>query len=247
VQRYFVTDQLPNDKVELSADISHHLVDVMRAKVGDQIEIVCADHQVYLATIVNLAPTLVKVKQPLNSGAEMPVEVTIACGLPKTKEKPQLIVQKGTELGATRIIFFNCQRSISHWTMPRREKKLARLQKIANSAAEQSHRTTQPQVLYRESWQEVLNDFPADSAVVAWEESAKRGEASRLKSALASLKEGARVTAFFGPEGGLTSTEVEAMNAQGVLSVGLGPRILRTETAPLYFLSSVSYQTELNG
>lgn len=122
MQRYFVTDQLPNDKVELPADISHHLVDVMRAKVGDQIEIVCADHQVYLATIVNLAPTLVKVEQPLNSGAEMPVEVTIACGLPKTKEKPQLIVQKGTELGATRIIFFNCQRSISHWTMPRREK-----------------------------------------------------------------------------------------------------------------------------
>ena len=247
MQRYFVTNQQPAETVELPADISHHLVDVMRAKVGEQVEIVCADHQAYLATVISLKPTVVKVDQPLNNSVEMPVEVTIACGLPKTKEKPQLIVQKGTELGATRIVFFDCQRSISHWTAPRREKKLARLQKIANNAAEQSHRTTQPQVVYRDNWQEVLADFPTDTAVVAWEESAKQGEVSRLKATLGKLKTGERLTAFFGPEGGLTSAEVDAMADQGVVTVGLGPRILRTETAPLYFLSTVSYQTELNG
>ncbi|WP_295747419.1 16S rRNA (uracil(1498)-N(3))-methyltransferase [uncultured Limosilactobacillus sp.] len=247
MQRYFVTNQQPADTVELPADISHHLVDVMRAKVGAKIEIVCADHQAYLATVISLQPAMVRVDQPLNKSVEMPVTVTIACGLPKTKEKPQLIVQKGTELGATRIVFFDCQRSISHWTSPRREKKLARLQKIANGAAEQSHRTVQPRVVYRDSWQDVLTDFPTDTAVVAWEESAKQGEVSRLQATLGKLKAGERLTAFFGPEGGLTSAEINAMNDQGVVSVGLGPRILRTETAPLYFLSAVSYQTELNG
>ena len=49
----------------------------------------------------------------------------------------------------------------------------------------------------------------------------------------------------FGPEGGLTAEEVEKLLEYGFISCGLGPRILRTETAPLYLLSAVSYQLEL--
>ncbi len=247
MQRYFVPDAQPGDKIVLPKDISHHLIDVMRATVGDQVEIVLAGHQPYLATVTNLQPATVKTVRPLVDHSELPVTVTIACGLPKTKEKPQLIVQKGTELGADRIVFFDCQRAVSHWSPLRQAKKIARLQKIANGAAEQSHRVVQPQVEYRDSWQDVLRDFQSDVAVVAWEESAKQGEVSRLKKRLVGLQEGQHLLAFFGPEGGLTKQEVDQMTSQRVEAVGLGPRILRTETAPLYFLSAVSYQTELNG
>lgn len=247
MQRYFVPDAQPGEQIVLPKDISHHLIDVMRATVGDQVEVVLEGHQPYLATVTNLQPTTVKTVRPLADHSELPVSVTIACGVPKTKEKPQLIVQKGTELGADRIVFFDCQRAVSHWSASRRVKKVARLQKIANGAAEQSHRVVQPQVEYRDSWQEVLRDFASDVAIVAWEESAKQGEVSCLKKALTELKKGQHLLAFFGPEGGLTEQEVDQMTAQGVQAVGLGPRILRTETAPLYLLSAVSYQTELNG
>lgn len=155
--------------------------------------------------------------------------------------------KRGTELGADRIVFFDCQRAVSHWSPARRAKKLARLQKIANGAVEQSHRVVQPLVDYRDSWADVFRDFASDVAVVAWEESAKQGEISRLRQTLGTLQSGQRLLAFFGPEGGLTSGEVEKMTTKGVQPVGLGPRILRTETAPLYFLSADSYQTELNG
>ena len=81
--------------------------------------------------------------------------------------------------------------------------------------------------------------------MVAWEESAKQGETSALSQHFQNLKTGDSILAIFGPEGGLTSDEVSQMNSTGVVSVGLGPRILRTETAPLYFMAAISYATEL--
>ena len=86
---------------------------------------------------------------------------------------------------------------------------------------------------------------PAPIRLVAWEESAKQGETSALAQVLTKLTAGEQVVAIFGPEGGLTTGEVERMQAAGVVPVGLGPRILRTETAPLYFLSAVSYVCKL--
>ena len=68
-----------------------------------------------------------------------------------------------------------------------------------------------------------------------------------MTQSLTSLQAGQRILALFGPEGGLTSQEVAAMTAAGFQAVGLGPRILRTETAPLYFLAATSYQLELQG
>lgn len=243
MQCYFVPAAQPGEGIILPPDISHHLVDVMRAAVGDQVELVVANHQLYLAEVTNLQPTTVKTVRHLVDHSGLPVKVTIACGVPKTKDKSK----RGTELGADRIVFFDCQRAVSHWSPARRAKKLARLQKIANGATEQSHRVVQPLVDYRDSWADVFRDFASDVAVVAWEESAKQGEISRLRQTLGTLQSGQRLLAFFGPEGGLTSGEVEKMTTKGVQPVGLGPRILRTETAPLYFLSAVSYQTELNG
>ena len=156
-----------------------------------------------------------------------------------------MIVQKATELGADKIVFFESARSISHWAKQKQAKKLARLQKIADGAAEQSHRNRQPQVAYAPDLATALAENPADHRVVAWEESAKQGETSALHQVLTGMTPGQSLVAIFGPEGGLTSQEVEQMQAVGVVPVGLGPRILRTETAPLYFLAAVSYASEL--
>lgn len=246
MQRYFLAAKPGTGNLALPHEIAHHLTTVLRAQAGTRIELVLADHAVYLAEVVATQPTTtVKLIAKLTSNSELPVAVTILCGLPKTKEKPEWIVQKATELGADTIAFFESERSISHWAPNKRARKLARLQKIADGAAEQSHRNYQPRVVYYESLDQALTANPAVVRLVAWEESAKQGETSGLAQALTGLAKGDRLLAVFGPEGGLTPAEVERMQVQGITPVGLGPRILRTETAPLYFLAALSYVCEL--
>jgi 16S rRNA (uracil1498-N3)-methyltransferase len=245
MQRYFIEEPIQHGVIDLPGSVAHHLMTVLRAQPGDQVEIVLDDHQVYLATVVATKPARVKLVKPLHRNSELPFRVTVLCGLPKTKEKPKLIVQKATELGADRIAFFEATRSVSHWNPNRRAKKLARLQKIADGAAEQSHRNYQPQVVYYSDLHTALIANPADQRVVAWEESAKQGETSALHQVLTRLHLGQSLTAIFGPEGGLTNQEVKQMKNAGIIPIGLGPRILRTETAPLYFLAAVSYASEL--
>ncbi|MGM9907202.1 16S rRNA (uracil(1498)-N(3))-methyltransferase [Limosilactobacillus sp.] len=245
MQRYFINQPAGQTELELPKEVAHHLVTVMRAQVGSQVEVVLSNHRVYLATVTTTAPARVKIVKDLDRDSELPLRVTLLCGLPKTKEKPEMIVQKATELGADKIVFFESARSISHWAKQKQDKKIARLQKIADGAAEQSHRNRQPQVAYSPDLRTALADNPADQRVVAWEESAKQGETSALHQLLTQMTPGQSLAAVFGPEGGLTSQEVEQMQAAEVVPVGLGPRILRTETAPLYFLAAVSYASEL--
>lgn len=245
MQHYFMTDHDPEKKdFELPADIQHHLLKVLRAQVGDRFEVVLADQQTYLAQLQS-DNGRAKILKLLPRQNELPVKVTLACGIPKTKEKPEWIVQKGTELGADQFIFFDAQRSVSLWKGNKRQKKLGRLNKIARGAAEQSHRDVVPTISYAKNWQAALASSQADCKLVAWEESAKRGEQSKLAQQLSSMVKGQRLLVFFGPEGGLTNSEVATMNDAGIISVGLGPRILRTETAPLYLMAAVSYQLEL--
>lgn len=246
MQRYFLDVQASDGPPALPKEIAHHLATVLRAQVGTQVELVLQDHQAYLAEVLTTAPeTTVKIVKPLGTNSELPVEVTLLCGLPKTKEKPELIVQKATELGADKIAFFEAERSISHWAANKQARKLGRLQKIADAAAEQSHRNRQPRVVYYPSLATALAGEKADFRVVAWEESAKQGETAALAQVLSKVKTGQQVVAIFGPEGGLTTSEVKQMTVDGVVPVGLGPRILRTETAPLYFMAAISYALEL--
>ena len=156
-----------------------------------------------------------------------------------------MIVQKATELGAHQIVFFEAQRSVSHWTNGKEVKKLARLQKIANAAAEQAHRIVQPRVTYVKKLEDVFGQQDFDIRLVAWEESAKQGETKALVKNLQKAQAGQELLAIFGPEGGLAQQEIDQLATYQVEPVGLGPRILRTETAPLYLMSAISYQLEL--
>ena len=94
--------------------------------------------------------------------------------------------------------------------------------------------------------QEIIAQFDSyDTVLVAYEESTKQGEKSQLAQVLSTCQPGARLCVLFGPEGGFAPQEIEQFLQAGAKLCGLGPRILRAETAPLYLLSVVSYQMEL--
>lgn len=250
LQRYFVKKQQINEnKIQISGDDAHHISRVMRMKPGDPIICCTEDGQVAKCAIQEMTndTVFVSIVEWVDENNELPVLVTIAQGLPKG-DKLELIVQKGTELGANSFLPFFASRSIVKWDEKKGRKKVDRLKKIAKEAAEQSHRTKVPGVKNPVDFKTLIKESSHFTyKVVAFEEDAKRGESKNLASVLTKIKKGDSLLVVIGPEGGLTEQEVFLLRKNGFISCSFGQRILRTETAPLYFLAAVSYQTELLG
>lgn len=244
MQRYFTNQEIKTE-YKLDATTYHHAVVVLRMKVGSRFELVDAKQTVYLMELSELANKEAKAKviSKLDSQVELPLAISIACGLSKG-DKAEWIVQKGTELGASEFIFFKGDYSVAKWDQKKAKKKVDRLQKIAQGAAEQSHRTKIPIVRYVESLKE-LTTFEG-AKFLAYEEAAKQGETKALVKLTRELRTKAQpLLAVFGPEGGISPAEVTLAKQAGFVLGGLGPRILRAETAPLYLLASLSYALEL--
>ncbi|WP_099221182.1 16S rRNA (uracil(1498)-N(3))-methyltransferase [Listeria costaricensis] len=248
MQRYFVDEPFQQaGHVSITGDDYHHIVRVMRMEKGDQL-ILAFQKTAARAEIEQVTELAVecRVLKLLETDPELPVSITIASGLPKG-DKLEWIVQKGTELGAAQFLVFAADRSVAKWEGKKVPKKLERLQKIAKEAAEQSHRTHLPEVDYVPSLCAFLQKEAAtyDAVFCAYEESARSGERQTLADILEQAAPGARILGIFGPEGGISEKERKFLQEMGVRFAGLGPRILRTETAPLYVLSAASYHFDL--
>jgi 16S rRNA (uracil1498-N3)-methyltransferase len=248
MQRYFVSnDQRTESSVMITGEDARHMSKVMRMKPGDPILVCDEAGQTFLCDIQELQESnvLCRIKETIKETSELPIKVTLAQGLPKG-DKLDLVIQKGTELGAFGFLPFESERAIVKWESSKIQKKLERLRKISKEAAEQSHRNTIP-LIHEPLRLNALIEFSQTFTykMVAYEEEAKLGEAKRFAQLLSTIKEGDSLLVVLGPEGGLTADEVDTLQQAGFILAGLGPRILRTETAPLYVLSAVSYQFEL--
>lgn len=248
MQRYFLENKNINGRtVKIIGDDFHHITRVMRMEPGEEIITVNEDGLVGIAKISEITNEAVvgAVIEWKNEESELPIKVAIVSGLPKG-DKLEYIVQKGTELGATEFIPFIAARSVVKWDHKKASKKIERLQKIAKEAAEQSHRSILPTVQEPMTVAQLIqNAEKYDFKLIAFEEEAKRGEKAQLAKVLTAVQSGQSILFVFGPEGGLTIEEVDKLSEAGFIACGLGPRILRTETAPLYALAAVSYQVEL--
>ena len=245
MQRYFLKQPIADDIVlTAEQDVFKHFGKVLRARVGSQAEFVSQDQEVVVGEVVAITPTemTLKVVSRLTENVELPVQVTVIVS-PLKNDRSDWFVQKATELGVHRIIFTTMTRTVADWRK-QQFKKAMRLEKIAQAAAEQSHRLMIPTIDFL-SWSEVLS-LPKQAGIVAWEESAREGEVGTLVQVVKPLPAEASLALVFGPEGGLTADEVAALSAYGFKPAGLGPRILRAETAPLYALSAISVLKELN-
>ncbi|MBD7906867.1 16S rRNA (uracil(1498)-N(3))-methyltransferase [Sporosarcina gallistercoris] len=246
MQRYFLAKPFDEDGFAIiTGEDEKHITRVMRMREGE--EICCVSKGVgHIATIHRFDENGIIVQDTGNtfSMSELPVQVTLACGLPKG-DKLELIAQKGTELGMTGMIPFQAERSIVKWDEKKGDKKTARLRKIAKEAAEQSHRTVIPEISEPLTFKGMLKQAESfDVLLFADEEEAKEGTSNRIAVRLEKVYHGQSILVLFGPEGGLSRVEAAALRDAGFLSMSLGPRILRTETAPLYVLSAVSYEFE---
>lgn len=247
MQRYFVDQEnWLDESVKIDGDDYHHIVNVMRMKSGDKV--IC-NHQNgtgYLCSIDSITDQTVELQiiEKLEKQVELPIQVTLIQGLAKG-DKLEWIVQKSTELGVDRLIPLQSKRAVVKWDQKKQAKKIERLQRIAKEAAEQSHRTSQPIVTQMHSVKQLISSEQSfDHKFVAYEEATRQMSTNRLNHYLEEIKPGQSVAIVIGPEGGFASSEVEFLMENNYLPIRLGARILRTETASLYFLSALSYLFE---
>ncbi|MBU3852032.1 MAG: 16S rRNA (uracil(1498)-N(3))-methyltransferase [Candidatus Paralactobacillus gallistercoris] len=248
MQRYFVKHTLQvGQTITTTPDLYKHAITVMRLAINNEVELVDDTQHVFLGKLITDDKTThqaqLLITADITKVVEMPIDITIACGIPKG-DKAETIVQKGTQLGAKRFLFLNTVYSVAKWIGNKQTKKQARLQKIAFEAAQQAHRTFVPEVQVLTDFEQLLH-YPATQKLVAYEESAKQGETAQLVKTFTAMQPQQSLLAFFGPEGGIAPQEIAQLQANQFKLAGLGPRILRAETAPLYLLAAASYHFEL--
>lgn len=246
MQRYFTEELLDeNSTIKILGDDAHHMIQVMRMSPGDEVYVVAAK-ETYIMTILSGTSkgVILEAKEKVLITNELPIKVSIACGLPKG-DKLELITQKATELGMHSLFPFEAKRSIVKWDKQKNEKKIARLQKIAKEAAEQSHRSSIPHIHSPKSLKDLIEiSKQYDVKFVADEEDAKLTKRQKFADQLKKVYDKQSILIVFGPEGGLDRQEVKQLLDNDFQPIALGPRILRTETAPLYALAAISYEYE---
>ncbi len=246
MQQYFIKGRFRETTVQIEdKETAKHMFSVMRLEDGDQVILVFDDAIKRLSKVIDKENYILEVLEELPDQVELPVQVTIAVGFPKG-DKLDLIAQKATELGVSSVWAYPADWSVVKWDVKKLIKKVEKLERIVRGASEQSKRNRVPDVhLFSKiaDFQAELGNF--DKIFVAYEEAAKNGEKQILDRELATLKAGQSILFIFGPEGGISPEEMKQFKRFGGKAVGLGPRIMRAETAPLYALSVVSFTLEL--
>ncbi|TCZ77021.1 16S rRNA (uracil(1498)-N(3))-methyltransferase [Paenibacillus albiflavus] len=244
MQRYFIaSNQFGDHKVTITGDDAHHLIRVMRAEIGD--ECICSDgiskEALVKITAIDKVIVEAEITQHLSMTAEPAVQVWVAQSLPKA-DKMELVIQKGTEIGATGFIPFISERTVVQYDAKKEAKRAERWNKIAKEAAEQAHRNRIPAIESVHSWKQLLaslNEF--DAVWICYEQEGELGFRSLVRTALAN--QATKVLLIVGPEGGFTAEEVQAVTTAGGKSISLGQRILRTETAAMVGLTCILYES----
>lgn len=216
---------IQGDRVSFDATTAHHLGRVLRAAVGDLVQAVDARGELLSVRLTTIAPRraegLIVGRARLDT--ESPLRLTLAQAIPKG-DKMEGIVRMTTELGVSRVVPLMTERTVVRLEPDRWGSRLARWQRVAREAAQQSGRAAVPEIAPPRA----LADWHPEREgllICFWEEES-RGLEARLPAGPCST-----ATVVVGPEGGLTAEEVRGLAEVGAVVVGLGPRVLRTETA----------------
>lgn len=238
MQRYFAS--IKNNKVILDDGDIHHLLNVVRMKKGERIEVVF-EEKLHICEILSTNPLDIEVMEVSPIDSEISNHVTIFFALAKG-DKIDFVIQKATELGAKRIVLMKTSRCVVKYDDKDFAKKLVRFEKIAKEASEQSHRLITPEIVGVVDINNIPQELMSDINYVGYEKDA--GDTSVSFEELYNVDKNKSVSIFIGPEGGFSTQEIEKLKSMGVKSISLGKRILRCETAAVYALSVIGYLLE---
>jgi 16S rRNA (uracil1498-N3)-methyltransferase len=220
----------------LPAGHAAHLVRVLRLRPGATLTLFNGHGGEYAAELLAAGPgrALVRVGAYREVERESPLRVTLLQGIARG-ERMDLIVQKATELGVTAILPLSCEYSVVRPAGEARARRRERWQAVAISACEQCGRNRPPRVHDILELEAACATLGASDAALRLMLVPEAGEAlARLTS-----RELRSAALLIGPEGGLSEREQSLARRAGFRACTLGPRILRTETAPLAALAAL--------
>lgn len=235
MQRYFAKD-IENNKIILSNSDMHHIKNVMRMKENDKVEVVY-DKKTYLCNLDNNLE--LHIESIINEDKELQKEIIAIIGLVK-EQKMDLVLQKLTELGVSKIIPVNMERSIVKLDNKKEDKKLIRWNTICKEASEQSKRNTIPIVTNVINFKDIIN-IEADLKLCC-----SVSEKDNMISKYLSNNNYNSVSFVIGPEGGLTLKEENYLKENNYNLVSLGSLVFRMETACIYMASILNYEINKN-
>ncbi len=220
-----------NNRYIISGADYNHIKNVLRMKIGDEF-LVSENNVSNLCRIESFEGECVtaEIIEESFQDTSLPIRIYLFQGLPKS-DKLELIIQKAVELGVEGIIPVEMNRCIVKLDDKKKKSKIERWQAIAESAAKQSKRTSIPAVYDIMSYKQALaKASQLDVFLVPYE---CKDEMKSTEKALSKIKSGMSVGILIGPEGGFELNEIDSAVEAGGLTVSLGKRILRTETAAI--------------
>ena len=228
LSRFFIDAPLSLGQHELPEAQAHYIGRVLRHAVGDAVQLFDGSGQEYLGELIEVGKKTVRVevREQLRGQAESPLRIHLGQGLSRG-ERMDWAIQKATELGVGEITPIVSERCEVRLKDERADKRMAHWRQVAISACEQCGRSVLP----------VLH---APQTLAEWQAGVQAELKLVLHPVAAPLESHAKpqtLAFLIGPEGGLSDAEVEQAKTAGFHAARLGPRVLRTETAPVVALA----------
>lgn len=241
MHRFFIRQEdIFKDGITIEGEDVQHISRVLRLKEGDKIVLCDQSGTDYLVSIADISKHSIRtdiISKEASKG-EPSIEVVLYQGIPKST-KMDLIIQKCTEMGITRIVPVMTARTVVKLESDKDEaKKVARWTKIAEEAAKQSARGVVPQIDMPVNLEQALKDSKSlDVVLIPYEWEVEMSVKGALQG-----KAPKNVGFFIGPEGGFDTYEIDKAKQNNVIPVTLGNRIMRTETAGFAMLTCIMYE-----
>ena len=242
--QFFVEDsQIGNEYISITGSDVNHIKNVLRMKPGEHVRISNQSGRDFLCAVDTLSEqeVLLHIEQRDIPGTELPAKIYLFQGIPKG-ERMETVIEKAVELGVHEIIPVAMKYCVVKLDEKKAEKKVARWQEIARSAAKQSKRSMIPTVQAELSFREAAAYAKeCELNLVPYENEEGMAATARVQEKLADVSS---VSVFIGPEGGFAEEEIDALREYSEV-ISLGQRILRTDTAAITTLSMLMLQLEM--
>ena len=249
MSRFYITpESVKEDKIVLKGDELHHVKDVMRLDVGDEITAFDGAGREYSGKIIESSSRqlVIKIRNSVARDGAGGAEITLACGIPKL-DRMDYIIQKTTELGVYSVAPLLTRRTVVELSNENKiRSRRARWEKIAIESSKQCGRARLPRVGAPVKIEEFLENMLGSMLGSAKEFDLKL--IATLAQGTRNIKDVIRgssarkVVVLIGPEGDFTKEEVDLAVKKGCLPVSFGDLVLRCDTAAIYAVSVLNYE-----
>ena len=242
MHRFFISpERIAGDLVEFPPDLSHQMDRVLRMSAGDSVIALDNTGYEYAVTLssVDSNRTLGRVTNRSLGSGEPHVHLTLYQAAMKS-DRFEWVLQKGTELGVGRFVPVVTLRTMRRDAIQSSNRR-ARWLRIIREAAEQSERSILPELGEPVSLEEALDRAPRPM-ILAWEQESERSMRSAFDGLSESCPIQQEMSAFVGPVGGFDPEEIAMARSRGAVTVSLGRRVLRAETAAIVLVTAIMHE-----